>query len=176
MCGMGRTFITKEIAAGRLKAFTGPNSHGPSKWKYLVARNELVRWLLAARFDLHYLRKLLNNGKGKDLVVLVRARAGLQTRLMAGKPTIRLDSLFSLGQAVRDWVVSAVVVDLAEVGTAEATRSLADFARQVDRPVLIGLYDDTCYPRAETAEVFDFLFPLSRSDDALVASIKATIR
>lgn len=174
MTGVSRHVVGKAITAGRLKAFRTP-VRNPKRDKqhhqwYYVQRDELVRWLLAEQFDLRYLRVALNATKDAE-VVLVRTRPGIQSAFLRHGPAARATSLFDLGRMIVTRSVWAVVVDLCENGSAEATRSLADLSEKADRPELIGLYDDEYHPRPETAKVFDLLLPLSRSDADLASSV-----
>lgn len=169
MLGVGRSLILKKIAAGHLKSFRKPHFYAGNT-AHFVNRSELVRWLLSADIHPKHIRRMLNQHERAN-VVLVRTRASLQTALMREDRAIRVDSLFALGDILHKWKVWAIAVDLGEIGATEATRSLSAFAKQTDRPELVGLYDTDYFPRPATAEVFDILLPLSRDDASLAASI-----
>lgn len=173
MLRCSRDFVINSIAAGRLKATrlasAGPNSVSQSS-RYIVARDDLIRWLLTGQYDPHVLRTIINRSAPAD-AVLVRTRPSLHSAMLRRFPAVAVDSLFSLGKAMHERQTWAAVVDLNEVGAAEATRSLAAIARCHDRPELIGLVDGDYTPRPETAEVFDLLLPLSRSDESLARAV-----
>lgn len=170
MLGVSRTLIRAEIKRGKLRSFRKPNSFLRDA-QHLINRTELVRYLTTWGIEPRHLRLMLNRPQDSN-VILVRTRPSLQTAIMRSERAIRVDSLFALGDILNKWKVWAIAVDLGETGAAETTRSLSAYSRTADRPELIGLYDDEFAARSETAEVFDILLPLSRSDAAIAASIK----
>lgn len=166
-----RRFVTNSIATGKLRAIRRPSAgRSVANARYVVARDELIRWLMTGHFDPHVLRSVLNHSPVAD-AVLVRTRPSLQAAMNRRGPTLRVDSLFALGRTIHQRQTWVVVVDLNEVGATEAARSLSALSRLADRPELVGLVDGDYSARPETAEVFDVLLPLSRSDDSIAAAI-----
>lgn len=170
MLNISPSFVRREIIAGRLKAVQNTPKKGGGPRRHYVQRSDLVGWLLAGGYDIRNLRALLNGAGGAE-VVLVRTRPSLQGAFMRRDLTILADSMFDLGQKLFDRHVWAAVIDLAEVGAAEATRSLTALSQRVDRPVLVGLYNDEYTTRPASGDVFDLLLPLSRCDRDLAAAI-----
>jgi hypothetical protein len=169
LTGIGRETLRERIAAKVLPASKVPSA-GRLGWRYEVSRPDLVSWLLSSDCAPATVRRLLNGGAGAA-VALVRTRPSLQTAFLARRPTVLADSLFALRGVIDQWRVAAAVIDLPEVGSADATASLRAFSKLADRPELVGLYDDEYTPRPDTAAVFDLLLPLSRSDAALARAV-----
>lgn len=172
MIGHSRKFVERAIEAGRLRSRRLVAGAGvcPNNARHIIAREDLVRWLVSGPFDRGILRRIMNTGHRE--AALVCTAPSIQAAVLRFCPAVKVDSLFSLGKAMSDRPLWIAVVDLSVVGAAEATRSLATVSRQADRPELVGLYDDEYAPRPETAEVFDLLLPLSRSPLSIARTLK----
>jgi hypothetical protein len=172
MIGHSRKFVERAIEAGRLRSRRLVAGGGvcPQNARHIIAREDLVRWLVSGPFDRGILRKIMNSGYPD--AALVCTPPSLQAAVLRFCPAVQVGSLFSLGKTMGERKLWAAVVDLSAVGAAEATRSLAALSREADRPELVGLYDDEVAPRPETAEVFDLLVPLSRSPAAIARTLK----
>lgn len=153
MLGCSRTYLIDQINAGRLKATLRPWHANLSVKRYFVDRTELIRWMQAGGIPLELIRTALYPA---GPVMLVRTKPELQEAL-AGTPTRLIQSLFQLGYEWQRRAAWAIVVDLPTVGYREACRSLGQFSRVLDRPEMIGLFEDEHPRNREAAAVFDVL-------------------
>lgn len=162
-----RTFLVKQINAGRLKADLRPWHADSSKKRYSVDRGELIRWMQAGGIPLELIRSALYPA---GPVLLVRTSPCLQEAL-AGTPTRLIQSLFQLGYEWERRAGWAIVVDLPGVGYSEAIRSLSKFSRELDRPELVGLYEDEHAKNRQAAAIFDVLLRRNAEPRVIAGSI-----
>lgn len=158
MLRVSRWTLLNQIQQGKLRANRLPGRKpNPGRWTYQVSRDDLVVWMVQGGMDLRQVRSVLNPG---GLLLLVRTDPHLQTCL-SHVATRGVPSLFHLGRQVAREPSWGVVVDLPAIGTTECCQTLRSFAKESDRPELIGLHGDdiSAAVSAQLAETFDAVIP-----------------
>lgn len=151
-------YVRRQIAIGRLASHGGGHRHS-------ISRPDVIRWLLAAKWESEKIRGLFPL---PGPLALVSVRCDLMHGFRQEKP-VSVRGLFDMGRFLNEYLPWGIVVDLFGTGGGRSRDDLAVFSSHTDRPVLIALVgDDGVEPG-----VFDFTIPDSLPIGKIAQRIRA---
>ncbi len=159
LTGSGLQTVRDWIEGKKLRATQG--SRGRKEW--FVTRSDLVDWLVNGGWTAQQIRSALLPIDG--CVILVGDPPGLE---WIDLNPVREDTLFGLGVSVGTMPAKVVVVDFYGEMLFAASR-FEVFARQVDRPVFVGLV--TGYNVTACSRVCDLVFDREMSAHRVLAAV-----
>lgn len=149
--------LFQEVKAKRLKVRRNPAKKLYPNTRFIVAHEDLCRWLLASGFPLEDFRYMLNPGNA----LLGVGLTSQQIKAMSYFNLIPCNTMFRLGQLTRERHSWAIIVNIAVTGYAAAVGMARDYKKEMGRPYLIAITSQTreSGTPGRAADHFDMILP-----------------